>query len=80
MWSCAIFARWFTALDERGLLRVPDPMLAAQQFNWLILSIPLNAAMSLPLDGPLFTRRELNRYADEGVRVFLAAYGSTAKA
>jgi TetR/AcrR family transcriptional repressor of mexJK operon len=80
MWSCAIFARWFTALDERGLLRVPDPMLAAQQFNWLILSIPLNAAMSLPLDGPLFTRRELNRFADEGVRVFLAAYGSTAKA
>lgn len=79
MWSCAIFARWFTALDERGLLLVPDAMLAAQQFNWLILSIPLNAAMSLPIDGPLFTRRELNRFADEGVRVFLAAYGSTAK-
>jgi len=78
MWSCAVFARWFTALGERGLLRVPDPMLAAQQFNWLILSIPLNAAMSLPLDSPLFTRRELNRFADEGVRVFLAAYGSPA--
>jgi TetR/AcrR family transcriptional regulator, mexJK operon transcriptional repressor len=26
------------------MLRV-DPLLAAQHFNWLILSIPLNAAM-----------------------------------
>jgi TetR/AcrR family transcriptional regulator, mexJK operon transcriptional repressor len=31
--SFAIFARWFTALDRRGLLRTPDPMLAAQHFN-----------------------------------------------
>lgn len=75
--SCAVFATWFQALDERGLLRVPDPMLAAQHFNWLILSIPVNMAMSVPLDGPIFTRRELNHYADEGVRVFLAAYGPT---
>lgn len=78
--SCAIFASWFKSLDERGLLRVPDPMLAAQHFNWLILSIPLNAAMAFPHDRPLFTRRELNHYADEGVRVFLAAYGPEAKA
>ena len=73
--SCAIFATWFEALNGRGLLRVPDPNLAAQHFNWLILSIPLNAAMSLHIDGPLYTQRELNHYADEGVRVFLAAYG-----
>ena len=54
--SCALLATWFTALHERGLLRAPDPMLAAQHLNWLILSIPVNAAMS-PLDRPLFTRR-----------------------
>lgn len=73
--SCAIFATWFRALDRRGLLRAPDPMLAAQHFNWLVLSIPVNAAMSLPVDDVPYTRRELDHYADEGVRVFLAAYG-----
>jgi AcrR family transcriptional regulator len=74
--SCAIFAGWFSTLDRRGLLRTPDPMLAAQHFNWLILSIPLNKAMASPSEQPLFTRAELNHFADEGVRVFLAAYGA----
>lgn len=80
MQSYTVFASWFEALARRGLLRVADPMLAAQQFNWLILSIPLNAAMSMRLDKPPFTRRELDRYADEGVRVFLAAYGPAVRA
>jgi hypothetical protein len=54
---------------------VPDPLLAAQHFNWLVLSIPLNKAMAYPVDEPLFTEAELNHYADEAVRVFLTAYG-----
>jgi TetR/AcrR family transcriptional repressor of mexJK operon len=74
--SCAIFARWFEALDRRGLLRVDDPQLAAQHFNWLVLAIPLNKAMASPLDGPLFSEEELQHFADAGVRVFLAAYGA----
>lgn len=74
--SSTIFATWFRALDRRGMLRVDDPQLAGQHFNWLVLSIPLNKAMSSPLDEPVFTRRELDHYADEGVRVFLAAYGA----
>jgi TetR/AcrR family transcriptional regulator, mexJK operon transcriptional repressor len=73
--SCAVFAGWFAALDRRGLLRAPDPVLAAEHFNWLVLSVPLNRAMSLPLDRPPFTTAELDHYADEGARVFLAAYG-----
>ncbi|WP_240686943.1 TetR/AcrR family transcriptional regulator [Amycolatopsis suaedae] len=73
--SCAMFAEWFTALGKRGLLDVPDPMLAAQNFNWLALSIPLNKAMADTRED-LFTPDELNRYADEAVRVFLAAYGA----
>lgn len=73
--SCAVFAGWFEALDRRGLLRVPDPWLAAEHFNWLVLSIPLNRAMSLPLEELPYTTAELEHYADEGVRVFLAAYG-----
>lgn len=53
-----------------------DPLLAAQHFNWLILSFPLNKAMSSRLDAPIFTQHELEHYADEGVRLFLAAYGA----
>ncbi len=53
-----------------------DPLLAAQHFNWLILSVPLNKAM-FHGSGADFTPGELERYADEGVRVFLAAYGTS---
>ncbi len=73
--SVALFASWFAALDRRGLLRVADPVMAGEHYNWLILSTPVNRAMSEPLDRPLYTRRQLDRYADEAVRVFLAAYG-----
>jgi TetR/AcrR family transcriptional regulator, mexJK operon transcriptional repressor len=73
--SAAEFARWFAAWDRRGLVRVPDPLLAAQYFNWLVLSIPLNKAMAYASDEPLFEPAELDRYADEAVRIFLAAYG-----
>lgn len=72
--SCELFAAWFTALHGRGLLDVPDPMLAAQQFNWLVLSIPLNAAMASRIDQPLYTAAELDAFADAGVRTFLAAF------
>ena len=68
-------AEQFQALARRGLLRMDDPLLAAQHFNWLILSIPLNRAMFHGSDTE-FTQGELERYADEGVRVFLAAYGT----
>jgi TetR/AcrR family transcriptional regulator, mexJK operon transcriptional repressor len=69
----ATFAGWFTALAERGLLNVPDPLLAGEHFNWLILSIPMNKAMFSGDDEP-FDRGQLEFYADEAVRVFLAAY------
>jgi TetR/AcrR family transcriptional regulator, mexJK operon transcriptional repressor len=61
--------------DRRGLLRTPDPLLAAQHLNYLILSVPLNEAMFNGRDTP-YGRRLLNRYADEAVRVFMAAYGA----
>jgi TetR/AcrR family transcriptional regulator, mexJK operon transcriptional repressor len=64
----------FRALAQRGRLRVDDPLLAAQHFHWLVLSVPLNQAM-FGADEE-FPTSELERYADEGVRVFLAAYGS----
>jgi AcrR family transcriptional regulator len=66
-------AETFDQLAERGLLRLTDSRLAAQQFNWLVLSIPLNQAMfTVDLD---FDPAELDRYAEGAVTVFLAAYG-----
>jgi AcrR family transcriptional regulator len=63
----------FRGLAERGLLRLEDPRVAAAHFNWLVMSIPLNDAMLLGNDTTPPTAA-LKRYADSGVRVFLAAY------
>ena len=60
----------FARLAEQRKLKVDDPALAAEHFNWLVMSIPLNRAMLLGDD----EQPDLDRYADEGVRVFLAAY------
>jgi len=60
----------FARLAEQRELKVDDPALAAEHFNWLVMSVPLNRAMLLADD----EQPDLDRYADEGVRVFLAAY------
>jgi TetR/AcrR family transcriptional repressor of mexJK operon len=60
-------------LAERGLLRVDDPVISASQFMGMILWIPVNRAMFCG-DNERFTTEELERYADTGVRSFLAAY------
>lgn len=65
----------FTEAADRGHLGpLPDAMLAAQFFNWLVLSIPLNAVLLLG-EAATFTDEELRTVSDEAVRVFLAAYG-----
>ena len=66
-------ATMFERLASRGALELDDPRLAAAHFNWLVMSIPLNQAMLLGEDEPA-TPTELKRYADAGVRAFLAAY------
>jgi TetR/AcrR family transcriptional repressor of mexJK operon len=66
-------ATMFERLASRGALELDDPRLAAAHFNWLVMSIPLNQAMLLGEDEPA-TPAELDRYADAGVRAFLAAY------
>jgi TetR/AcrR family transcriptional repressor of mexJK operon len=72
--TIAALATAFERLAERGVLQLDDPPLAAAHFNWLIMSIPLNQAMLCGDDEPP-TPADLDRYADTGVRVFLAAYG-----
>jgi TetR/AcrR family transcriptional repressor of mexJK operon len=62
----------FQGLAERDLLRVEDPLLAANHFVGLLLWIPVNQAM--------FTGRnalsggDLDRYAHAAVRAFLCGY------
>lgn len=70
----ATLAATFERLAARGLLAIDDPAVAASQFNWLIMSAPLNQAMLLG-DGAMPKHAELRRHAAEGVRIFLAAYG-----
>lgn len=60
-------------LAERGLLRVADPPLAAQNLNDLVLSALVNEAMFTGRRTP-YERRTIHRHADEAVRIFLAAY------
>jgi TetR/AcrR family transcriptional regulator, mexJK operon transcriptional repressor len=67
----ALAAR-FERLSQRGVLRVADTQLAAQQFNWLVLSIPINRAMFDPT--VRFSDEDLERCAQEAVRIFLSAY------
>jgi TetR/AcrR family transcriptional regulator, mexJK operon transcriptional repressor len=67
-------AACFERLCDRGLLRIADTEIAAEQFNWLILSIPMNRAM-FDADTIEDTSRHAD-YADAAVDVFLAAYGA----
>ena len=71
--TIAALAATFAELTRQGRLNAPDATLAATQFNWLIMSVPINRAMLLGHDD-LPTTREINRCADSGVRTFLAAY------
>jgi TetR/AcrR family transcriptional regulator, mexJK operon transcriptional repressor len=73
--TISALAETFAALTRQGLLDASDPMVAATQFNWLVMSAPLNRAMLLGEDGPA-TTREINKWADAGVHTFLAAYGN----
>ena len=70
-------AERFARLTEQGRLNTPDPLLAAQQFTWLALSVPLNRAM---FDPEPYPEEELLGFADGAVRVFLAAYGPSGAA
>ena len=70
--AMAAIAAMFQRLADRGLLRIDDP---ASQFNWLVMSQPLNQAMLLG-DAGIPKPAALRRHAAETVRMFLAAYGA----
>jgi TetR/AcrR family transcriptional regulator, mexJK operon transcriptional repressor len=63
----------FKRLGKRGLLNIADPAQAASDFNWLVMSEPLNRAMLLGDDRPPDSK-SIARWADKAVRTFLSAY------
>jgi len=63
----------FESLAARGALQLEDPQLAAEHFNWLVISIPLNQVM-LCGDAELPGPASLSHYADAGAWAFFAAY------
>ena len=72
--TIAALAAAFERLAAQGALEADDPLLAAQHFNWLIMSHPLSQAMLLGRD-ECPPAAELDRYAETGLRAFLTAYG-----
>ncbi|MEA2973951.1 MAG: TetR/AcrR family transcriptional regulator, mexJK operon transcriptional repressor [Actinomycetota bacterium] len=62
---------------SEGLSRASRVLTPAAQFNWLVVSAPLNQAMLLGDYRPP-DPSELAGWADDGVRTFLAAYGAPA--
>jgi TetR/AcrR family transcriptional repressor of mexJK operon len=72
--SMATFAAVLTRLAGRNLLEIEDAAVAASQFNWLVMSGPLNEAMLLG-DAAIPSAVQLGEHARQGVRAFLAAHG-----
>jgi len=77
--TIAALADTFDELNRQGRLHAPDATLAATQFNWLVMAAPLNQAMLLGRDDPP-TTRQINKWAETGVRTFLAAYADNRSA
>jgi TetR/AcrR family transcriptional repressor of mexJK operon len=65
----AALQRW----ADRGFLVLDEPMVAATQFNWLVMGDPVNRAMFF--GAVQLSATEQQRHLTQSVRVFLAAYG-----
>ncbi|MES2246756.1 MAG: TetR/AcrR family transcriptional regulator [Pseudomonadota bacterium] len=70
----ATLAASFERYAQRGLLKVDDPLLAANHFTGLLLWIPLNRAMFT--GDHASDPAELERYANAAVDAFLSGYAS----
>ncbi len=70
--------RYLDSQRDIGRLEFDDPELAAQDLWGLILSAPRTQALYMPDHQP--DRAMLARYIDNGLRVFLRAYSTAAKA
>ena len=69
-----MLAEALSALTARGLLRVDDPDLAAEQLTWLVVAAPLNR-LTLQAGTHPYSDDELEQVATQGVATFLSRYG-----
>ena len=67
----------FQRPNDRGLLTVTNPARAASDFNWRMMSDPINHAMLLGKNEPP-DADSINEWADQAVSTFFAAYSPTA--
>jgi len=71
--TLAAFADCFAALHRRGLLRAPEPALAAEHFAFLIIGRSIDQALFY--GGPqVLATIDVEGHVRAGTRVFLAAY------
>jgi TetR/AcrR family transcriptional regulator, mexJK operon transcriptional repressor len=75
--ALATLATTFQGLSERNLLRVEDPLLAANHFVGLLLWIPINKAMYT--GDYRSTPDELERFAVGAVQAFLTGYAAAGR-
>jgi hypothetical protein len=73
--TTTLLAEALATLTDKGLLAVTEPEQAANLFTWLVIAIPANRVAFLG-DAAAGAESELLAHADEGARVFLAAYGA----
>ena len=73
----ATLATCFQRLADHKLLRLDDPLLAANHFAGLLLWIPLNKAM---FSGDhRASKADLELYAGAAIRAFIAGYGRSSR-
>jgi TetR/AcrR family transcriptional repressor of mexJK operon len=66
----------FRALDEAGELRIGDPVVAATQFTYLVVSDHQDRALMVPTETP--DADEVEQRITAAVAIFLSAYGTPA--
>lgn len=72
-----VLAEALDTLTARGLLRIEDPDLAAEQLTWLVVAAPLNR-LTLRAGTGSYGEAELEALAKEGIATFLSRYGPEA--
>lgn len=65
-------ARSFERLHQRGFITVENARLAAENFNWLLLSAAQNKILFGVVER--FSEEEIDQFAASAIHVFLAAY------
>lgn len=70
----AALTQSFKAFAAAKMLRIDDPLAAAQHFVGLLLWIPMNQVMFRTRKKPI-TEREIENIVDSGVSAFLKGYG-----